>query len=307
MTGPGGGRGRGRGGALARSRALACTLVLALAVASLLVPGCRRRGPAGVDRPSVIAMVGDEPVEDSAFAAYVRASAGQSLKDVSPQVASSLLDQYLDERLLERAVEAAVPKPTGATKAERRREVLARRAALDAVTDADLHAEYDAHPDRYRSPAAMRLSQLLLPTRDAAEKARKMLHDGVAWDEVSRTLSQAPNAASGGGLGLLTEADLPSEFARAVHAVPAGGLTGVIATGNAFHILRVEERTDGRTIPFEEARPSLRLLVAQERSSAALASLLSEARRRWPPAVVEERLPFAYVGPAARISLHSRP
>ena len=112
-----------------------------VAFALLLAPACARKGPRAAERASVIAMVGDEPVEEEDFGTYVRAAAGAPLAQVSPQVASSLLDQYLEERLLQKAVDAAEPKPTGDTAAQRRRDVLGRVARLDAITDAELKAE----------------------------------------------------------------------------------------------------------------------------------------------------------------------
>jgi hypothetical protein len=69
----------------------------------------------------------------------------------------------------------------------------------------------------------------------------------------------------------------------------------------------VDERADGRVVPFEEARPALHLAFAEKRSSEAVASLLERSKCRWRVAVIEEHLPFAYVGGAARFSLDSAP
>ena len=112
-------------------------LVLSVLV---VVPACSRKGPDAARSASVIALIGDEPVEEDDFGTYVRAAAGAPLVEVSPQVASSLLDQYLEERLLQKAVDAAEPAPIGKTATQRRREVLARLARIESITDADLKA-----------------------------------------------------------------------------------------------------------------------------------------------------------------------
>lgn len=271
---------------------------LALLAAALL-PGlaaCARKGPRAAERASVVAMIGDEPVEEEDFGNYVRAAAGAPLAQVSPQVASSLLDQYLDERLLEKAVGAAEPKPKGETAAERRREVLERAARLNEISDAELRAEYERQPERFSHPPLLRLSQMLLPTREAAEAARRKVLAGADWNAVSKELSQAPNAATGGGLGWLSKGDLPREFEKAVWGLPAGGVSQVLPAGHGVHLFRVEERADGRVVPFEEAKPALRLALAEKRSSEALSSLLADSRRRWNVVVLEEHLPFPYVG-----------
>lgn len=270
--------------------------LLSCLLLALLVPACARKGPRAAERASVIAMLGDEPVEEEDFGTYVRAATGEPLAQVSPQVASSLLDQYLEERLLQKAVDAAEPPPKGPSAADRRREVLGRLARLDAVTEADLEAEYGRQPERWQHPPLVKLSQMILPTRAEAETARRRVLSGEDWAAVSSELSSAPNAASGGSLGWLARTDLPSEFEKAVWGLAEGGVSVVLPAGHGVHLFRVEERADSRVVPFEEARPALRLAVAEQRSSEALAALLADSRRRWSVTVIEEHLPFPYVG-----------
>jgi peptidyl-prolyl cis-trans isomerase C len=241
-------------------------------------------------------MVGDRPVEYEAFAAYVRAAAHQEPKEAAPRLASSLLDQYLEEVLLERAVEDAVPKAEGATAAERRRDLINRKARLSNVPEAELRKEYEIHSDRFQRPPLVKVEQLLLPTKEKAEEARRLLEKETPWLEVSKRLSAAPNAASGGSLGWLSEGDLPREFSKAVWKLPAGGTTPPLPAPHGFHIFRVEERADARVIPFEEALPSLRLSLAEERSTGAVEALLVEAKTAHPVVVLEDHLPFPYVG-----------
>ncbi len=65
---------------------------------------------------------------------------------------------------------------------------------------------------------------------------------------------------------------------------------------HGFHVFHVEERLDGRDIPFEEARPGLRIALAEERSAKAVEDAIGEARAAFPVAVLEDHLPFPYVG-----------
>ena len=267
-----------------------------VAAALVLLAGCSRDGRPSAPGPSVVATVGDRHVSLEEFFTSARNAAGEDPKNVSPRVLSSLLDQYLDEVLLERAVAAARPPVGGATPAERRRAYLSRRAGLDTLDESELRAEYAAHPDRYRHAALVRVSQLLLPTREAADAALKRLKDGTPWIDVSRGSSAAANAASGGALGLLGRADLPQEFEKAIWGLPAGGTSGVLQAPHGFHVFRVEERLDARDISFEEARPGLRIAVAERRSAQAVEDATAEARKTFPVVVLEDHLPFPYVG-----------
>lgn len=284
---------------LRASRAGAAPLALALVLGGAR---CHRRPSNPATSPSVVALLGERPVAWEDAARYVRKATGEDPKNVSPRVASSLLDQYLEELLLERAVEDAIPPLKGGAAAERRRELLARNAGLDSLGDDDVRREYDARRARYRRPAVIRVSQLLFRSRDAAEAALRKLQAGTPWRDVSRTLSEAPNSASGGSLGLVARGDLPADFEKVLWNLPAGRTTAVIAAPHGFHVFRVEERFEERDVPFEEAKSALHLALAEERSAKAAADLVAESRRRHPVSVIEEHLPFPYVGTNARLA-----
>jgi peptidyl-prolyl cis-trans isomerase D len=144
------------------------------------------------------------------------------------------------------------------------------------------------------------VSQLLFRGRDVADAAQKKLQAGTPWLDVSRSLSLAPNSASGGPLGLLARGDLPADVERILWSLPAGRTTAILAAPHGFHIFRVDERLEERDVSFEEAKPALHLALAEERSAKAAADLLAESRQKHPVIVIEEHLPFPYVGTNAR-------
>ena len=274
----------------------------ALAVlTALLAPACAKRiAPRPEARSDTIAMAGERPVTLDEFMAWTKKAMSGDPKDVSPRVLSSLLDQYLDEVLLARAVEGAQPPVEGTTPAEKRRAFLTREAGLEALQDADFRKEYDAHQERYRRSALVRVSQLLFRTKEAADAAVRRLEQGASWADVSKASSVAANAASGGSLGLLARTDLPREFEVAVWSLPEGRTSPVIATPHGFHVFRVDERMDARDVTFEEALPALRMALAEERSAKAVEEAIAGARGRFPVTIVEDHLPFPYVGTNAR-------
>ena len=241
-------------------------------------------------------MLGSHPVEWQEAAAYIRQAAGDDAKRVSPKVASSLFDQFLEEKLMERAVEEAVPKAAGPTAADRRRELIGRRARLSEINEALLRKEWEARRSKEAGPPVVRVSQLVFRTKEEADEGRRRLERGQPWVEVSRAMSVAPNAATGGALGFLAESDLPPKFEKAIWGLRPGGTTPILPATHGFHIFRVEERREARQGTFEEEAGALRLTLAEERSSVAVEEILAEAKRVHPVAVIEEHVPFPYVG-----------
>ncbi len=279
-------------------RRVACVVaVLVAAMAALLAAGGCDKGKSGsAQRGTVVALIGNRPVEWAEVAAYIRQAAGDDAKRVSPRVASSLLDQLLEEKLIERAVEEAVPKVDGPTVADRRRELIGRRARLSEIDKALLRKEWGARRAKGPGPPVVRVSQLIFRTRGQAEDGRQRLDRGEPWVEVSRSLSVAPNAATSGSLGFLAEADLPPKFQKAIWGLRPGAMTPVIPAPHGFHIFRVEERREAGQGTFEEEAPALRLALAEERSSAAVETILAEAKQAHPVSVLEEHVPFTYIG-----------
>jgi hypothetical protein len=278
-------------------------LSLALPLAVVVAASCTRKGgPRAAVRPETVAMAGERPVTLDEFMAWAKKATSEDPKNVSPRVLSSLLDQYLEEVLLARAVEGAEPPVPGANPAERRRAFLTRSAGLETLQDSDLRREYDTHPERYKRPDLVRASQLLFQDKESADAAVKKLDLGVAWLDVSRESSVAPNAASGGSLGLLSRTDLPREFEKAVWSLSEGKRSPVVATPHGFHVFRMDERLDARDVTFEEALPALRMAVAEDRSSRAVEEAIAGARLTFPVTVVEDHLPFPYVGTNSRVS-----
>ncbi|MEO7921512.1 MAG: peptidylprolyl isomerase, partial [Thermoanaerobaculia bacterium] len=94
----------------------------------------------------------------------------------------------------------------------------------------------------------------------------------------------------------LARTDLPHDFEKAIWTLPATHTSPILAASHGFHIFRVEERLGAHIQPFEEARAALRLAVAARRSDTATAEILAHAKNVYPIAVVEEHLPFPYVG-----------
>ncbi len=270
----------------------------------LLIPGllaCSGSGKSWRVGSSVVAVMGETEISMDEYAKYVRKAARQDPKKVSPQVASALLDQYVEELLIERAVSDAASELSGTSIEEKRRQLLSVRARIGEITQAELQAEYEKKKDVYQKPELVKLSQLLFTVKEKAELARKKLEKGASWLEVSREMSEAPNKLSGGSLGFLARRDVPREFEAVIWRQPPGSRTPILTAPYGFHIFLVEERIEGRTVSLEEALPALRLAVAQRRSEEALASLLLEMRKRYPVRVVEDHLPFPYVGTLPKV------
>ncbi len=77
------------------------------------------------------------------------------------------------------------------------------------------------------------------------QEALKQLADGVSFSQVSASLSDAPNALEGGGMGWRSGAQLPAVFLEMLKPMQKGEVSKPIRSPNGFHILKLADRRGG--------------------------------------------------------------
>ena len=70
--------------------------------------------------------------------------------------------------------------------------------------------------------------------------------------ELAQAHSRCPSAAQGGNLGQITAGQTTPEFEQALIALEPGQLCAEpVATRYGFHIIRLDRKHEGRTLPYE--------------------------------------------------------
>jgi peptidyl-prolyl cis-trans isomerase C len=71
---------------------------------------------------------------------------------------------------------------------------------------------------------------------------------------LARVHSACPSAGQGGNLGQITAGQTTPEFEQALRDVAPGTISAEpVASRYGFHVIRLERRIEGRTVPFEAA------------------------------------------------------
>lgn len=164
---------------------------------------------------------------------------------------------------------------------------IARQAA---VTDEEVRAHYDAHPQSYFRPEARQVSHILVKVdpssspeqvaeREArAEELRQMIIGGQDFKDVAWNHSEDPFRVKSGDLGLLHKGRLDPELERVVWSLDAGVLSEPIHTIYGFHIVRVEAIESPTQLGFEDVAPRIRQKLEAERLAEVRSALLERLR-----------------------------
>ncbi len=129
---------------------------------------------------------------------------------------------------------------------------------------------YGKNPDQFKQGESVRASHILISVpkgADAAAKAEarakaeqvlKEVKAGGDFAALAKQHSADPgSAANGGDLGFFQQGQMVGPFNDAAFSLAPGAISDLVETDFGFHIIKVAEKKEGRTIPLEEVRPQV--------------------------------------------------
>jgi len=129
---------------------------------------------------------------------------------------------------------------------------------------------YAKNPDQFKQGESVRASHILISVpkgadaaakaqaRSKAEQVLKEVKGGGDFAALAKQHSADPgSAAKGGDLGFFQQGQMVGPFNDAAFSLAPGAISDLVETDFGFHIIKVAEKKEGRTIPLEEVRPQV--------------------------------------------------
>src|SRR3989454_954851 len=143
------------------------------------------------------------------------------------------------------------------------------------VTTEEMRKYYDANIKNFNRPAGIRVREISIYTEnrgpDEIESQRKKIEEALAavkkgdnFAEVAAKYSESQSAQEGGDLGFFVKGELAKPLEDVASSLEKGQVSDVITLNGAFMILKVEDKHEGGTLPFELAQKEIQdILWAQ--------------------------------------------
>jgi peptidyl-prolyl cis-trans isomerase C len=189
-----------------------------------------------------------------------------SLEEARRKAAEALVVRAL---LLQRAASLALGNDTDPDEA-RIAALLAAEVSTPRADEETCRRYYDAHRKRFRSSDLFEARHILFPAQandeDALAMARDKAREVIAiltaqpdrFAALAKELSACPSAKQGGSLGQITRGSTVPEFETFLIELVPGQLCPVpVRSRYGYHVLRLERRVEGRTLPFETVQPKI--------------------------------------------------
>lgn len=152
------------------------------------------------------------------------------------------------------------------------------KAQVDAAEIARYYAE---HPQEFEQPQQVRASQIVVRTREEAQKLRdEVRRRPQSFADVARRASIAPEAKEGGDLGWFGKASGMPEVFDACFALPLQALSQVTPSPYGFHLFKVTARRPAQRRPLDEVRPAIHERLVREKHARAQEEYLAALRAR---------------------------
>jgi peptidyl-prolyl cis-trans isomerase C len=137
----------------------------------------------------------------------------------------------------------------------RLRALVDREVAIPSADAASCRRYYDANLRRFRSPDLYEAAHILLPHGPQARAlAERLVADlqqhPERFAEAASLHSACPSGKQGGNLGQLSPGQTVAEFEAALATLAVGELR-IVESRYGLHIMRLDRRIEGRTLPFE--------------------------------------------------------
>lgn len=162
-----------------------------------------------------------------------------------------------------------------------------------SVKPQDIQAYYDANPEQFHEEESVHANHILilaLPDATAAQRetARTQattllgqLRAGADFAQLAREHSQDPGTApEGGDLGWVPRGRTDPVFEAAAFSLKVAELSDVVETSYGFHVIKVGERREARTVSLGEVKTDIERMLSERAQQEALAVFVEQAKAK---------------------------
>lgn len=210
------------------------------------------------------------------------------------QLYPMFIEQYINVALMNKAAEKENIASTDEVRGQLAiaRDQIVRAAYLkkvfdSAITEDQLKQAYDVKFVKPGPQEEVRARHILVETEQQAKDLIAKLNGGASFETLAKENSKDGTAQRGGDLGYFKKADMVKEFADAAFAMTKGQTSKTpVRTQFGWHVIKLEDKREGKVPTFEEAKPSLE----QEVRQAVLEGKLKEMREQAKVEIVDKDL-----------------
>jgi peptidyl-prolyl cis-trans isomerase C len=166
-------------------------------------------------------------------------------------------------------------------------------AEVAGPDDAGVKTYFEEHPEEFEQKASVDAAHILISTQGITEPAELASKEKIAnelreelvskkgenFAEMAGLHSDCPSKAQGGDLGEFEKGQMVPEFETAAFSQEVGAIGDLVKTNFGYHIIKVNDRKDAKTLTFDEVKESLVERLGEQAKSEKMSAYLEDLRK----------------------------
>jgi len=253
----------------------------AIFAAAAVLPGCsdtRSKTLARVNGKAIT--VGDFETRLSKMPAYYKAIAAQRKKDFLDDMIS---EQLMYKEALKRGLNRDREVRELIEEAKRKilvAKLLENEGRKTAVSEEKIKEFYEAHKGEFVTPLKMRASHIMTDTEAEAKEVQQKLNDGADFAQLAREYSKDPSKDRGGDIGYFVKGQLMPQIEEVALGLDVGQTSDIIRTKFGYHIIRMTEKVEPRTVELSEVRDAIEKELKDKAQQANMDEMIKNLRSK---------------------------
>ncbi len=278
-----------------KNKRISCYIAV-FCVAALVIASAGCGGGSGRDR--IIASIGNMKITVSDIVERIK-NLPVKYQEFVKKRKEEFLDELINDTLLyQEALRKGLHKNREVQNIleEARKKILIAKLLKDEVDDTievseeEVELYYGENKGKYMRPEIMRVSHILVPTKEEADKISAELTRGANFEDLARAKSVDPTAQRGGDVGYFPKGQLMPEFEAACENLAIGGVSGPVKTTLGYHIIKLTDRRAPEERPLEQVRDSIKSELRTAERQKKFNELVGKLRKTTPVKVNKEAL-----------------
>ena len=161
------------------------------------------------------------------------------------------------------------------------------------VTEKDAKAYYDKNPDLFKSPEQVKARHILIQVpkeasdeekkkqKEKADEVLKKVKTGEDFTKLAAETSDDPGTKSKGGeLGFFSKGSMVPAFEQVAFSLKPGEVSELVETEFGFHVIKVDEKKEAVSEPFETIKEKVTKQVLREKQEAKVTEFVEQALKK---------------------------
>jgi len=145
------------------------------------------------------------------------------------------------------------------------------------VSDEEVKAFYESHPDSFKQPEEVQASHILIKVDSQADESQKMaarkeiegiqlkVQKGEDFGALAREFSQGPSSTKGGDLGYFRRGQMVKPFEDMAFSLAPGEVGPIVETQFGYHLIKVTGKRPGSVIAYDDVKDKVQKFLEEQK------------------------------------------